>query len=191
MDKNSCFESYLRKAFDVALSPGRSTAKPMTMQESLRFYYNIMVIPLILGVLISLLVGGIASAGLVVLALLVIVPISVFINSAIYHLIIGMLFNIYRSDYERVFSAFTYGIVPVVLVYWLVRVPLIGVIIAGIFAIWGYVVQIIALSNILRMSRLKAFATTLLSGIVLAFVVMLVSSVFAIGVFTGLRTLGI
>jgi hypothetical protein len=58
-------------------------------------------------------------------------------------------------------------------------------------AIWGYIVQIIALSNILRMTRLRAFVTTLLSGVVVAIVIGLASLITAVGVFAGMHILGV
>ena len=191
MAGKSTFEAYLEKAFNVTLSPGNSTAKAMSMRNSLRFYYAIMVIPLILGVLISPPLGGPAAAGMLALSLIVIVPVSLFVNSFVYHIIVGRLFNLYRSDYWKVFSAFTYGVVPVVLVYWLIGIPILGLVIVGLSAIWGYIVQIIALSNILRMTRLRAFVTTLLSGVVVAIVIGLASLITAVGVFAGMHILGV
>lgn len=191
MAKKTAFETYIEKAFKVTLSPGNGTARAMSMRDSLIFYYSIMVIPLILGVLIRLLLGGPAAAGLLALSLIVIVPISLFVNSFIYHIVIGKLFNLYKSDYWKVFSAFTYGVVPVVLVYWFISIPILGGVIVGLSAIWGYIVQIIALSNILHMTRLKAFATTLLSGAVVAIIIGLVSLITTAGVFVGMHALGV
>ncbi len=185
------FEAYLRKAFDVVLSPGRGTNKAMDIRGSLRFYYNIMIIPLILGVLITLLIGGPAAAGLNAVAILVILPLSVLVNSIVYHLLIGRLFGMYTQDYERVFGAFTYGIVPVVLVYWFIGIPIIGAVIVALASVWGYIVQIIALSNLLRMSRLRAFATTILSAVVVFIIVTLLSAITTVGIFAGMHVLGL
>jgi len=197
----------VKRAFDVMLHPGKATKKGMSIGEALKFYYMVMIIPLILGVIVSLalntsdIITGVASAAYVIAVLVVGFPIGILVNAGIYHAIIGKLFKMYKGGYPKAVTAFTFGAMPSVLIYWLTG-PLgagaaflrvfgtvgaitgisyaIDMVLSAIFGVWAVVVLIIALSNQMIMSRLKAFGTWLLMAFIVGVIVGVIVMIFAI-----------
>jgi len=195
----------LRFWMDVVFHPGKATKRALGVKEALKLYYSLAVIPIVLGAIVVVAVGGFnpfsptmsvlglgnAAAsgqsasgiaigiGYLLLMLLVVVPITVLINSGIYHMIVGKLFNIYKKDYAKVFMAMVYGLFPVLLVYWLCPFRLVGGAIIALVGIWSFIVDIIAISNQLGMSRLKAFGTLVLNGIIVGLIALVIFAVIA------------
>ena len=187
----------LKSAFDVLLHPGKETKKGMSIGDALKFYYSVMIIPLILGVIVSLalnasnLTVGVISVAGILLSFVVLFPIGILVDAGLYHLVIGRLFKLYKGDYSKPVMAFTYAMMPSVLVYWLVG-PLtskagflgglagvapalgatyvVGEVLSIIFGIWSIVIMIIALSNQVAISRLKALGTLLLEWIIIGII---------------------
>ncbi|MGC8662775.1 MAG: hypothetical protein ACP5RT_03250 [Candidatus Micrarchaeia archaeon] len=178
------------KAIDIMFHPDSSTKKSMRIGEALAFYYTLAIIPLILSIIVTMVIyipanlffGG-ATKGIMllimVLTYLVFTPLGLIINSEIYNLIIKGLFKMYNQGYDAVFTAFTYGAIPLILTYWLLRVPFIGMALILLSGLWGFIVEIIAISNLLSMSRLKALGTILLNSIVLVIIIYFI--IFVIG----------
>ena len=196
------FKNTYSTAINAMLHPGKMTRKTMSVGDALKFYYVLMIIPMVLGVIMSAaigshvssnpLFGGLAGAMLIILMLLiylVIIPINIIIASGFYHLIIKRLFKMYTRNYDAAFTAFTYGIIPIALVYWLLPVPVLGFALIAIFSLWTLILEIIAISNQLSMSRLKAFGTLLLEGVVMSIIIYAVIAVgmaafFSLGLFS-------
>ena len=201
------FTDNLRRAFDAMLHPGKATKKSMGIVEALKFYYKVMIIPLILGVIVSLalntanLVVGVAAVAGILITFIVLFPLGIIVDAGIYHVIMGKLFKIYKSDYSKPVSAFTYAIMPSVLVYWIVgplvsrngflgslgaaapvlgAAYMVGAILSIIFSVWSFIVMVIALSNQLRMSRLKAFGSLLLEWLIVGVVAVVLVSILAV-----------
>ena len=202
MDIATEFKNAYGTAIGAMLHPGDATKKTMSVGDALKFYYLLMIIPLILGVIVAAATGSHVSSNpllgtavgtmmiiLMLLIYIVIIPVGIIVDSGIYHLIIKSLFKMYKQNYNAAFTAFTYGMIPVILVYWLLSVPLLGMVLIIIFGLWALIVEIIAISNQLSMSRLKAFGTILLDGIVVGIIMYVVVAVvglaalFSLGVF--------
>ncbi len=192
-----------KKAFGVLLHPGKETKRSMGIGDALKFYYSVMIIPMIIGIIFGA-VMGVISPGLmavsivgVIIYYLIMFPLSILVNAGIYHVIIGKLFKMYKGKYDKVVSAFTYAIMPMVLVYWII-LPItggatalnsgsvlgsaatigaafaFGLVLAIIFGIWSFVVMVMGLSNQLNMSRLKAFGTLILEGVIVGIIYIVV-----------------
>jgi hypothetical protein len=201
------YVDYLRFWIDVLAHPGKATKRALGVKAALKLYYLLSIIPLVLGLVVVYAVGGFnpfstsspgmfgfvypaqsayrlaAGVGYILLLFLVIIPLDILINSGIYHLLMGKLFKFYNKDYAKVFTAALYGVLPALLVYWLYPAGLLGLVIIGIFGLWGFIVEIIAFSNQLGMSRFKAFCTFLLYVAIVAVIA------FVFGVLTSLAAL--
>jgi hypothetical protein len=200
------YAEYLKLWANIMLHPGKNTKKELSVKNAFKMYYALAIIPVVLGLVLVYLEGGFnpfsATAGFasmhyalfetlnnykvaigaafVLLLILVLEPVSMLANSALYHLIVCKLFRVYNKKYPAVFTAVMYGVLPALMVYWLYPAGYIGSLFMGIFGIWGLVVEIIALSNLLKISRLKALGTIILYALtvfVVAFVVAAIAAV--------------
>lgn len=189
----------VRDAFGVFLHPKSATSRSMSIGDSLKFYYKIMIIPLILGVIVSYLLGsaagvGLTLAGTIAAYFIILYPLGILVDGGIYHILIGKLFKLYRAGYARVVSAYTYGIIPSIFIAW-IAMPLYsahaaatptlsatyvaGIVLLTIFGIWSFIIILFALSNQLQISKLKAFGTLILEGVIVSIIVFAV--IFAFG----------
>lgn len=194
----------LGKALRVFLNPKAATSNSMSVGDSLKFYYKLMPIPLVLGLIVSFLVAKFIAplAGYGIVAMIAVYfiigfPLGILIDGGIYHVIIGKLFKLYRGNYSRITTAFAYSIIPMLFTGWL-SLPLIasagghmhavtislayaaGVVLVAIFSIWSFVTLLFGLSNQLKISKLKAFGTLLLNWLIV--LVITFAIVFTFGV---------
>ena len=178
------FTKAYKNAIEVMIHPGLATKKQMSIADALKFYYTIALIPMLFGVLLSLIFGShhILFALVVVALYLVFFPIGAFINSGVYHLIIKNLFSVYKQGYSAAFLAYIYSLVPVIFFFWVFPIYILGIVLIAISFLWSFIVLIIAISNLLSMSRLKALGTILLSDIIF-YLIVYVIAIIILGVF--------
>ena len=194
-------DSY-RKAFGIMLHPGKNARGALSLGDALKFYYTIAIIPLILGVALSLLTNasflgvfgglsgssaltngaaapgnGLSFALYMIAFFLVLVPIGLLFDTAMYHVIIKSLLKIYNKPYATAFTAFTYAIIPGIMVYWLLPLGILGFLVILLFGIWSFVVEIISLSNLLSISRLMALGSLILDEIIVMLIVYIIIAV--------------
>ena len=174
----------LKEGFNIMLHPKSATQKERKIGEALAFYYKMSIIPLILYIILALAIPSASATGLFtgfisgplvrggILALLVAIPISLFVTAFLYH-IFGKLFKVFSNPYSNTFTAMVYGIVPAILFYWLIPIPL-GLLVLIIFEIWAFIVMILALANQQKTSALKAFAVIIVTGIIIGAIVFLI-----------------
>jgi hypothetical protein len=177
----------LKEGFNIMLHPKSATQKERKIGEALAFYYKLSIIPLVLDIILALAVPSASATGLSalptgflsgllviggILALLVIIPISLFVTAFIYQ-IFGKLFKVFSNPYSNTFTATVYGIVPTILFYWLTPIPL-GSLVLIIFEIWAFIVTILAIANQQKTSALKAFAVIIVTGIIIGAIVFLI-----------------
>ncbi|EET89949.1 MAG: hypothetical protein UNLARM2_0393 [Candidatus Micrarchaeum acidiphilum ARMAN-2] len=185
-------ESY-RKAFGIMLHPGKNARGALSVGDALKFYYTIAIIPLILGVALSLLTnasflsvfggfsgssalgpgaaapgGGLYFALYLIAFFAVLVPLGLLFDTAMYHVIIKSLLKMYNKPYSTAFTAFTYAMIPAVLVYWLLPLGILGYLVILLFGLWSLVIEIISLSNLLSISRLMALGSLILDELIVA-----------------------
>jgi hypothetical protein len=197
---------YLRFWMNVLVHPGKATKRTLGMKAALKLYYSLSIIPIVLGLMVVYAVGGFnpfstsspgmfglypsllgapatyrleVGMGYMLLFFLVLMPLDILINSGVYHLLMGKLFKFYKKEYAAVFTAALYGALPVLLAYWLYPAGFLGLAIIGIFALWGLIVEIIAFSNQLGMSRFKAFCTFLLYAVIVVVVASVAGALFS------------
>ena len=179
----------LKEGFNIMLHPKSATQKERKIGEALAFYYKISIIPLILYIILALVVPSTSAAGLStlsaglssasgmlaifgILMLLIIIPISIFVNAFLYH-IFGKLFKVFSNPYSNTFTAMVYGIVPAILFYWLTLIPF-GSLVLIIFGIWAFIVMIFALANQQNTSALKAFAVIIVTAIIIGIIAFII-----------------
>ena len=123
-------------------------------------------------------IGAVFLADIVFL--LVIPPIGIFIDSLIYHLIGRSFLKEFKKGWSKTFTGVMYGALPALTFYWLLFIPVVGVIFLGIMAVWGFVNAVIAIANQQRITRLQSFGVYLVTLFILLLIVLIFSSV-AIG----------
>jgi hypothetical protein len=186
------FSETLKEAFNAILHPKDGTTQSRSVSGALKFYYMVMIIPLVLGIVLSYLLGGstlgLVAVGTIALSLIIMIPLSILISGGIYYVIIGMLFKMFKADYSKVVTAFTYAVIPYLFLIWIIT-PLtsslsslaeIGIGLEIIAIIWSFITLLFALSNQLSISKLKAFGTLLLESIIVGIISFII--VFALGV---------
>ncbi|BCS91170.1 MAG: hypothetical protein ARM1_0627 [Candidatus Micrarchaeota archaeon] len=149
MLENSFLESY-KNAIDVIMNPIIHTNDTMTIKSGIINLYKLGLIPLLLCIIINILLASlipnysnlriinslsITTYG-IILALLeyIPVPFALLIYATVYHLIIGKILRIYRSDFSHVYTAFVYGGFPYTILFWLLNIPVLNFVVAiGLF----------------------------------------------------------
>ena len=184
----------LEDGINVALHPEKATSVRRGVFDALEFYYYASAVPMIAGaaavVLLGVAIFGfsyfffssmpfysiIAGAGMVVfvLALLalfvaymwILVPLSFFINAAIFQFFGRYVFRQFKREYSRTYSAIVYGSMPQTLLVFLLAIPFVNLMVW----LWGFVVLIVALSNQQKVSKARAFAVVMGSAVLLVLI---------------------
>ena len=181
----------LKEGFNMMLHPDSATQKERKIGGALAFYYKISIIPLILYIIFALVMpkapttlgvfsGLISGVGIIsgIIDILIFIPIAFFISALIIH-IFGKLFRVFSNPYSNTFTANVYGEVPAILFYWLL--PIMSLLLV-IFAIWSFIVLIIAVANQQKTSKLKAFGVIFAPAIIaLAIALLFFAGIFAVG----------
>lgn len=185
-------EDQVKRAFAVVTDPDRETKKAMSIRGALILYYGVAMIPMVLGLIISGLLGGtiytildifnnpIAPilAGHTLPAMLsgtlayylVVLPLLILLFSYLVYWM-GRKMGSYRpNSYRHTLSAIVYGVLPYLLVSW---IPIIKY--AGL--LWGLIVTILAISNLQRTKKANAFITWLLGLFLLVVIVAVVGAI--------------
>ena len=193
--------SGLKKAWDIILHPG-STSKTMNgIGDALAFYYSAAILPTIAAVIVAAIFGlavgsfgysligrllpgaGVAAVLITTLAaigvalayLLVLIPVSMIINAAIYQLFAKRIFDIWRKPFKYTMTAVLYGTLPVMMFVWLAFIPVVGSFIPLIFGIWGLIVLIISMARQQGISGARAFGGILLSAVIVSIIVFVIT----------------
>lgn len=199
------FVDELKVGIGAAMHPSKETRKQMSTKQAIAFYYKFSLIPVAIAIIIALAASALLGATssllgiyshmpthfallsvlLPILILWVLVPVGFLINALFLQLIGRNLFNSFKGRYSNSITALVYGEMPAVGLFWTGFIPIIGTVILVIAGIWGFIVQIIALSNQQKTSRLVAFvimiATSFLVGIIFYGIVL--GGLFSLGVF--------
>ena len=185
-----------KRGVGAVFHPDQNTKSGMSIGRSLALYYQFSVFPFIAFVVIASLVLHFGAATMstvpflslfsnymysvvavvlsAVLLFWVLVPIGIFINAAIYHLVGNYFLRVWKGDYSRTFMAVVLGDLPLILFYWLVPVPILGILVLAVFTIWNVVVLTIALSNSQKVSRLASIGVIFVSVAVMLLIVFMI-----------------
>ncbi|EQD48774.1 conserved hypothetical protein, membrane [mine drainage metagenome] len=199
----------LMKGIRSIFHPGRETSGSLDIWGSLKIYYSVAIISIILTAIVtgimamagiypsngispysagiaSLLPASISTISIVsaVIGMLVVVPILLFIMAIIYQLIGRNFLNAWKGSYEKTFAAAMFGVLPAILFYWAMSIPIAGIVLAFIFSIWDFVVLTIALSSQHKIERTKSIIVVLVGAIFSITLAMLIMMFFAVGFFS-------
>jgi hypothetical protein len=163
-----------------------------SISASMAYYYKVAIIPLILTVILSLVFHSnylssispkLAGLGLVLIIILfvLLVPLGILINAGILH-IIGKLFNVFKGSYADSVAAVTYASCTFTVAYWLTSIPILGILIVIIFAIWEFIILVIGLAKLHQTSWPMALMIILIPVIILC-IITVVLVFFALGLF--------
>jgi hypothetical protein len=168
-----------KKALDRCTNPNKNTDK-MDVMDAIKYYYKVMILPMIASIAIALIVGsvatlspistgafGIVSAVFAAVSFLILFPIGMLLSAAVIQLFSKMVFGIFKGNYSKTFTAMMFGTLPVVLFYWLTYIPILGMLIL-LFAIWSIYVTTVSLSKQQNVSIGKAFLGWLIPTVILA-----------------------
>jgi len=196
-NKSLSLIDYTKKALDIALHPGKVNESYNNIGDALTFYYKAAIIPAIaaavlgfillfavgslgLGLFASIL-GGFAALGGIIFGLvgaifilayiLVLVPISIVINAAIYQLFAKRIFKIWNKPLPKTLTAVMFAAFPVMLLFWTIFIPIAGEIILIAAGIWSFIILIISMARQQQVSGWRAFGGILVSGIILSVIV--------------------
>ena len=136
-----------KDGLDRIIHPNKNRDK-MSIEKALRFYYRVMVLPLIVSLVLGFIFGsfygpmslfslfgpvsghggilsGILSVVYVLLIFLVLIPVEIIINAAILQLFSKLIFKIWKGDISKTVTAVMFSELPVVLFYWLLFIPIV------------------------------------------------------------------
>ncbi len=186
-----------KKAIDIIMLKDK-TPTSMGVGGALAFYYKATLIPLVLAIIVATAMGslvtGLALArgfgwfswfGVIggilgpVLLLWVLEPIGALISAAFYH-IVGRLFKEFKQDYNSTFAATLYAQLVCALLMWLIIVPVLGILVAIVAAVWEFVGLVNWISRFQRISLLKSFALILIAVFVILFIALLIIAAIAV-----------
>ncbi len=187
------FVGDIKRGIDSVFHPDRNTKVGMSVGRALSFYYEFSILPFIAFVIVASLMlylnaavfntvpflsmlygstlGVVAVAIAAVLLFWILIPIGFLINAAIYQVIGKYFLRAWKGDYSKTFMATMFGSLPIVLFYWLMPVPVLGALAIAVFAVWSFVVLIIALSNAQKVSRLQSVGVVLISAAIIFIIV--------------------
>ncbi len=174
------FIEKIKDAFNIILHPSQAKRKE-NITDVLAFYFAVSIIPTILLIVAdSIFAFNPFLLPLFIISAIIfyaVIPLGVFIDSGIYYLIIKKLFNLYNGDFKDTYTAFIYATLPYILFYWLTVFPVIGGMFFLVILLWDFVIAIVVLSKMFKMSKLKAFGTLLLDFVVVFAIIFLILSV--------------
>ncbi|MEM3296911.1 MAG: hypothetical protein QW696_03365 [Candidatus Micrarchaeaceae archaeon] len=200
------FENVKRGANSL-FCPEKSATGKLSISASLKIYYPIAIISTIIYIALASImhfygivpggflgnyysmmgyVHGFGAAGILGKAIgfalfaLVLIPIGIFINAAIYHAVGKYLLKAFNGTYEKTFAAATFGEMPLVLFYWLTALPVAGIVFIGIFAVWGIIVFIIALAAQQKTTRVSSAVVLFATVFIVVILAMLFAALYSI-----------
>ena len=204
MNRNNSFAKGVRSVFH----PGKETAAKLDIMGSLKIYYSVAIISI---VLTAIIIGIMSALGIspssvspstsslfsalpisvsiisimsAIVGIFIIVPILIFIMAIIYQLIGKNFLNAWKDSYEKTFAAAMFGVLPVILFYWAISIPIIGIFLAFIFTIWDFVVLTIALSSQHKIERTKSVIVILVGALFSITLAVLIMMFVAMGLFS-------
>ena len=184
------FMKNINLGWKVYFHPSFLATSKMSVGDALKFYYQNTIVPAIIFIIIgaamislgissygSTIFGGNAAflAGIgavaIVLGLVyfwVLVPISIFINAFIYQLVGYNLLKIFDKNYDRSFAAVMFAELPMMLLYWVVAIPIVGIAALVVLSVWSMVVLIVSLAAQHKVKRTDA-VVAILAAMLLVF----------------------
>ena len=188
---------YFRDGLDAILHPWETTKKSMDVGEAYMFYYKATVVPLVVYILLSLLLFGVAApalsaypflsnfvgfgwAGAIIIPIVVLwilVPILIFIQAAVLHIVGAFITKQFKQGFDKTLNASMYSKLPSALFGYLWAVPL-AVPLLLIFGIWDFIVSLIALANQQKMRWTTSLGIVIISAVLLILLIDIFVNIF-------------
>ncbi len=179
----------IKEEIDIMLHP-TDIKKGMDFRSSFKYYYKLSVVPFFLFVILGLLFNAYNGFGQLpqqyfiyfggnpylfyilfsILLFFVLIPISIVINSALYHFVGKNILKSYKGSFDDTVTATTYASGAVVLATELQTIPHLGFLIL-LFVLWEFVLLIIGLSKLQKTTMLRSFGiviVTILLAVIIA-----------------------
>jgi len=106
-----------KKGLDAAINPDKKSS--MGIGDALTFYYKAAIIPLILAIVLGSIGAYLIKPSLVLLIIplalvyiLILIPIGLLIDAAIYQFFDKILFKVFKGDISKTFTAMMYSVMP-------------------------------------------------------------------------------
>lgn len=194
----------LKKGFEVMLRPTENTKANMEIGAAYSWYYRATLIPLIVLIIVALILAsafaaspifsiiGSSFAGLGIVAAIVVpilfvwvlIPISIFINAGLYH-IIGQWTGTFKGDFNKTLTAVMFSQMPTTIFLFSLIIPATAAFFV-LFIVWDLIVLLLALANQQKMKWNIALGVVIVTVVIVSAVVGLIVTVFAITVQTAL-----
>jgi hypothetical protein len=176
----------MKRGFMSLIHPGEESSGKISIPKALSIYYPVAVIGLILALVMGYLSmshstalnysGSYVKTTILLAAIyLIIIPIGIFIDAAIYHLIGKYLLKAWRGDYSKSFAAYTFVVIPFLSLYWIGEVPVLKIPITGIIAVWSIIMVVIAFASQHKINRTESAVVMIVTMCILltmAFIVL-------------------
>ena len=182
----------LKRGLVSLVHPGAESSGKVGISKALSIYYPVAVVGLVLALIVSYgysyayhtmptgyFNDSYGHAILLVALYLVLIPISIFIDAAIYHIIGKHFLNAWKGDYQKSFAAYMFGVLPFVSLYWLAQVPIIRIPVTLIIAAWSVVMIVISFASQHKIKRVEAAVVVLVTLIAALTIVFLIMIIFA------------
>jgi len=187
------FEKELRHAWEALWHPSHAGKRKLGIEGALKYYYSVAVVGFVLYLIIGYMkiwsgvavhtylstmlglhTGYIALFAYAILFFFVLGPISLFIDSALYHVVGKKFLKEWHGDYSKTFTATALAITPAILLAWFSFAPYINSVLLLIAAIWALVILVITLSeqqNVTRTTAVIGILVTAVLAILVFFVI--------------------
>jgi hypothetical protein len=160
------------------LHPGK-TVRKRTVAGTLKYYYGVMALPLVISLALVFTLGkgslpGMFNTSLDIVAVgvalfyLVVIPLWTLLGALVAHVIGANFLQAFKGRYSDTLSGVTYGQLAFAPLIWLValsmRIPLLGMLLIMVLGGWAFVVEVIGVAKLNKASRASAFAVAISSG---------------------------
>ncbi len=172
----------IKRGISSLMHPSLASKGDLSISKSLSIYYPIAIISLILAIIVNYAYrsyrSGAAYANVsiamhpIVLAViyLVAIPLSIFIDAAIYQIVGKHFLNAWKGAYSKTFTAYTFAIMPFLALYWIAQIPILIIPLDMLIAIWSMVILVIAIATQHKIKRTDA-AITFITAVAFMFII--------------------
>ncbi len=188
------FKDEFISAVNSVINP-KINSKQKSFSQIMSIYYKASIIPLIISMLVGFatgymfgplnlmllhknviaigLMGGALNSAYAFITILVVIPLSLIIDAAIYYLFADLVLKIWKGSYENVLISLMYGELLIVIFYFLLFIPIISIAALIVLSVWSLIIVSIVMGRQMKMDPWRAFGGIFVTGIVIMAVAML------------------
>lgn len=174
-----------RRALSSLIHPGAESSGKIGIGKALSIYYPVAVLGLVLALIVyyayssatSTFIGSYSHAILLAAIYLILVPIGIFIDAAIYHLVGKHFLRAWKGDYSKTFAAYTFAVIPFASLYWIAQVPALRIPTAAIIGLWSIVMLVVAVASQHKIRRTDAAVVGIVTAVIALIVTFLLFAI--------------